>query len=271
MYSAKGMVRGFVEDTIVNRNDILSKATAVLSYRPFNMKGQELEEVIGSLLQDYLDISEPEANYNVKVPQDKKAADIIISNNEEESSFDIKFYGGATRLQLSTLKSILQDIRDYFQNTEEGSLNDEDKSWLIELVSSIETDYNLSFFVSQEKQSDLIDVCCFDFERFRLDIIQNMNFELRRVGTEKRIQIHILFAGKIYLEISAGGNPLNRGMWINNVKSSKDLQLVFDTGFIDKVFSRDVIVKNFDSSAFVLEKASNTLGIINTYFEDTRD
>ena len=62
MYSAKGIVRGFVEDTIVNRNDILSKATAVLSYRPFNMKGQELEEVIGSLLQDYLDISEPEAN-----------------------------------------------------------------------------------------------------------------------------------------------------------------------------------------------------------------
>lgn len=271
MYSTKNTVRAFIEYTTKHRNDILSKATAVLSFRPFNMKGQELEEVIGSLLQDYLDVSEPSADYEVKVPQDKKAADVIIVKGSQERAFDIKFYGGATRLQLSTLKSILQDIRDYFNDIEEGFLRNDDKRWLISLVSTVETDYNLSFFVSQDKKSEIIDVCCFDFEKFRLDIIEDMDFELRRVGKEKRIQIHIKFAGKIYLEISAGGNPLNRGMWINNVKSSEDLQLVFNTGFLDKVFSRNVVVKDFDSSAFVLEKASNTLGIINTYFENTRN
>lgn len=147
------IIRKIIRNHLDSKDSYLSKALAVLSYRPFNMKGQEIEEIVGLLMFDGLKNDFPDNSPLVRVPQNKKTADIEFVYEGETKSFDIKSYGGAERFQLSTLKHILQDIRDKFNGSEERILSVEEKKWLIEKINLVTVEYNLSSLVTLEKKS----------------------------------------------------------------------------------------------------------------------
>jgi len=194
-----------VRNSIIKCEDetnVISQALSILSFRPFNMKGQEVEEIIGLVLKQDFQKTYSYFKSVVLVPQNKQSSDIIFYLNDEKHQFDIKSYGGADRLQLSTLKIVLQEIR-----------------------------------------------------------------ELRRIGAENRIEIHVPLGGRTTLEISAGGNPLNRGMWINKVKSAKDFDAIYETKFLNKVFSKRIHVGPFDVNSFIFEKAKFTIEIVKQHFQ----
>lgn len=243
----------------------LTKSLAVLSHRPFNMKGQEIEEIVGLILFEGLKktfkIEKPE----VKVPQNKRSADIEFKFENEEKSLEINSYGGAERFQLSTLKDILQDIRDKFNGIEERLLSDDEKEWLIRKIKLVKIEYTLTF-LSFIRSSDKVDIQIFDFDNLNLDIFKKLEFNLKIVGEEKRVQIYIKITDNSSLEISSGRNALNRGMWINNIKKTSDMNLVFDTGFITKMYEKEITLRNFDKNKYIFEKARRTIKLINEQF-----
>lgn len=245
---------------------LLSKSLAVLSHRPFNMKGQEIEEILGLIihdgLRDYFNIPLPK----VEIPQNKQSADIKFTfKDSSERALDIKSYGGAERLQISTLKNILQDIRNKFFNTEARILNEREKNWLIEKIKEVKIDYNLSF-LAFVRENEIIDVQAFDLDTLDIERFRNLTFELKIVGKEKRVEIFIPITSKSALEVSAGGNPLNRGMWMNKIKKPDDMELIYTTGFITKIFHKQVELKNFDKNKYIFEKARLTIELIKEHF-----
>jgi len=258
-----------VRNSIIKCEDetnVISQALSILSFRPFNMKGQEVEEIIGLVLKQDFQKTYSYFKSVVLVPQNKQSSDIIFYLNDEKHQFDIKSYGGADRLQLSTLKIVLQEIRDKFKDYETCILQQDDKNWLFQTVSKVKIDYNLSFF-STSPSVGVVDIQVFDFESLNLDILEKFNFQLRRIGAENRIEIHVPLGGRTTLEISAGGNPLNRGMWINKVKSAKDFDAIYETKFLNKVFSKRIHVGPFDVNSFIFEKAKFTIEIVKQHFQ----
>lgn len=261
--STKELIRSIITHQELEEG-ILSKSIAVLSHRPFNMKGQEIEEIFGVILRDGLKSYMNFTNSYVLVPQDKGSADILFSvDGTKEDSLDIKFYGGAKRLQLSTLKDILQEIRNKFLNTEPRVLNFEEKEWLINLINKVHIDYNLSF-VSFLNKDGSIDIHSFDFDKFNMEIFDT--FKLNIVGKEKRVEIYSEISDTSYLEISAGGNPLNRGMWLNRVNGGDDMKKIYDTNFISKVFTKRIENLEFDKNKYIFEKAKRTIQLIKEQF-----
>jgi hypothetical protein len=245
---------------------LLSKSLAVLSHRPFNMKGQEIEEILGLILQgglkDYFNIKNPK----VEVPQNKQSADIKFHfSNDELRELDIKSYGGAERLQISTLKDILQDIRNKFLNSSPRILDDSEKNWLIDKLNGIKIEYNLSF-LSFARDNEIVDVQAFDLINLSIERFKNLPFQLKIVGKEKRVEIYLQITEKSTLEVSAGGNPLNRGMWINKIRNPQDMELIYQTGFITKIFNKQVRLSNFDKNKYIFEKARLTLQLIKEQF-----
>jgi hypothetical protein len=123
MQSTKEIVRSIVITHENEPESYLPKSLAILSHRPFNMKGQEIEEIVGLMiysgLQNYYDNNPP----YVSVPKNKKTADIIFNFDGTKRELDIKSYGGAERFQLSTLKHTLQSIRDEFKDETPGVLS----------------------------------------------------------------------------------------------------------------------------------------------------
>lgn len=141
--STKEIVRNIISLHEREPGSYLSKSLAILSHRPFNMKGQEIEEIVGLMihsgLQKYYSINSP----IVSVPQNKKAADVLFDFNGTKRELDIKSYGGAERFQLSTLKLILQSIRDEFQQDGPGILSPSKKNWLIDKIDEVQPGYTL--------------------------------------------------------------------------------------------------------------------------------
>ena len=263
--TTRELVTNIIRSHESENDSYLSKALAILSYRPFNMKGQEIEEIVGLVLleglQKYYQIHEP----TVIVPQNKKTADILFQIGTTLKELDIKSYGGAERLQLSTLKLILPDIREHFSNHPPMSLNQEDKLWLIKKINSISTGYTLSFLSFNRKNND-VDVHCFEFETLNIQRFGSLQFELKRTAKEKRIEIFIPITLNSTLEISAGGNPYNRGMWINTIRNEEDMSLIYNTGFINKIFQKKILHLEFDKNKYALEKARATINLLTKYF-----
>lgn len=229
------------------------------------MKGQEIEEIVGYLIQsglkDYFGIDEPV----VEVPQNKKTADIKFQFKGEERSFDIKSYGGADRFQIATIKGALQDIRDRFLGTQARVLDGADKDWVIQRINEIEIGYTL-FFLSFLRPGNSIEIDIFDFETLSVDRFKELDFTLKIVGKEKRVEIFINITENSNLEISAGGNPLNRGLWINRIRSPNDMKLVYQTGYFYVILQKIVQLDNFDKGKYIFEKAAKTIEIVKKYF-----
>lgn len=263
--STKEIVRQLIKAHQSQPTRYLSKVLAVLSQRPFNMKGQEIEEIIGLLVKQGLTKEFNQSNPVVEVPQSKSAADIIF-DFDGERTFEIKSYGGATRFQLSTLQSILQDIRNKFKDSKPRTLNQAEKDWLLEKVKSVKIDYTLSF-LSFNRSDNKISIHVFDHESLDISRFAAKDFALKIVGKEERPEIHCNITDSSHLEVSAGGNPYNRGMWINHVVADSDMDKIYQTGLIEQVVPVESIeLKNFDKNDYVLNKAARTVEIIEKYF-----
>lgn len=254
-----------IRDIIINSPEIkklLPKVLAVLSERPFNMKGQESEELFAYLLTSELESKFGIGNVEVIVPGNKKLSDIIINIPSLNEGFELKFYGGSDRVQLSTLKTILNDIRDKFKNSKNNILTIDEKNWLIDKIKEESFDYNLSFFVKNVNNEYQISI--FDFDSLNIESFVDNEFTLKRVGIEKRVEIFIKLSEKVSIEISSGRNALNRGIWLKGIKTTSDLDVVNDSNYI-KVLFQNKIKLNFNKNSFMMERAKQTLEIIKNY------
>lgn len=256
-----------VRETILNSDRIkktLPKVLSVLSERPFNMKGQESEELFAYLIKNELEKNFGIGNVNVIVPGNKKLSDILIDIPILNEGFELKFYGKTDRAQLSTLKNILQDIREKFKNSKEGLLNIEDKKWLISKIKEEHFDYNLSFFVKKNKLNNY-DISIFDFDSLDVESFIDNQFELKRVGKENRVEIFIKLSDSVSIEISSGRNALNRGIWLKGIKTNEDLKVVESTNYV-KLLLETKLNLNFDSQLFIMEKSKLILDLIESKF-----
>jgi len=254
-----------IRNVIINSDEIkntLPKVLSVLSERPFNMKGQEAEELFACLLQDELEKEFGIGNVEVIVPGNKKLSDIIIRIPSLNEGFELKFYGGSDRVQLSTLKTILNDIRDKFKNSKNTILTTKEKLWLINKIKEESFDYNLSFFVKNIKNQ--YEISIFDFDSLDIETFIDNEFYIKRVGKEKRIEIFIELSNKITIQISAGRNALNRGIWLKGIKTTIDLEIVNNSNYIKVLFQAKTNIK-FNKHSFMMERARKTLEIIKQY------
>ena len=255
-------VKEIIQDVITNSDNIkrlLPKVLSVLSQRPFNMKGQESEELFAYLLKKELDCRFDTNDVKIVVPGNKKMSDIIIYIPSLNEGFELKFYGGSDRAQLSTLKLLLNDIRDKFKKTPSGYLSVDEKMWLISKIKQESFDYNLSFFV--KKVNDIYDVSIFDFDSLDIESFIDNDFEIKKVGKEERIEIFIKLSDTISIEISSGRNPLNRGIWLKGIKTSNDLNVVNNTGYIKMLLHSKVNLK-YDTTEFMMSRAKRTIELI---------
>lgn len=253
-----------IRETILKSEKIkklLPKVLSVLSQRPFNMKGQESEELFACLIKTELEEKFGKGNVNVIVPGNKKLSDIIIEIPSLNEGFELKFYGGSNRAQLSTLKGILDDIRDKFKHSSDGFLTDKEKKWLISKIKEESFDYNLSFFVKSENNS--YDISIFDFDSLDIESFIDNEFTLKKVGKEKRTEIFIKLSDSIFIEISSGRNALNRGIWIKGIKSTNDLKIVDSFNFI-KILLETSLDLQFNNQEFIMERSKLILDLIES-------
>ena len=243
-----------------------SQIVSTLAYGAFNMKGQELEQVLGVLVYDYLESELGMDEPTVIIPQKKKGADLSFEY-EGERKVDLKFYGGANRVQLSTLNSILAWIRNTFGNEAPRLLRREEKIQLINKISEIEFDYTLAI-VSTIGGERTVTSFVFDFDDLDLNCLVDLDFELRRVAKEQRVEIHVNFQGDSSLEISAGGNPYNRGMWLNKITEPGDLDALYELGFIEQIFGSETQMPEFASQEYIRFKGRNILSYVDNLFGD---
>jgi hypothetical protein len=247
-----------------------SKIVSVLANGAFNLKGQELEQVLGVVFYDYLQNVLGVDNPLVEVPQKKKGADLIFTY-EEERNVDLKFYGGANRAQLSTLKDILPDIRGRFGNLEPQDLNQNQKEWLIGKLQGVEIDYTLGIVCGKPDGNRIVDIFVYDFVELDisglLDYDENLQnrWELRRVGGDQRAEIHIHF-NNLTLEIAGGWNAYNRGIWINNIRNPGDLDPLYELGIIENIFDGRIEVPEFEKQELIRYKGRNMMSYIDDLF-----
>ena len=253
-----------IRDILLKNHDLFLKIITVLSKGAFNMKGQELEQALGYIIDSYLREECQLSNPIVSVPQKKSGSDLEFEYHGERG-VDLKFYGGANRIQLSTLKSILQPIRDKFQYIKnERELSLEEKKWLIEEINNIQDEYTLAVFAKNKKRTKDVDIFVFDFTALNITLFKNHPFLLKRVSKEQRIEIHIPIISGSTLEISAGGNPLNRGMWLNKISKPLALQSISETNFIKKIFSENIKMNNFNNQEYIFTKAKAIIEYVNS-------
>jgi hypothetical protein len=264
--TTKEVIRKIIAKHEDSTNPYLTRSLAVLSHRPFNMKGQEIEEIVGHMLVEGLREYCEEANPWVVVPQNKKTADIEFMYQGERRAFDIKSYGGAERFQLSTLKTILQEIRNRFNGSESRELSLPEKEWLIQQINAIQIDYTL-FFLSFVRDNEEIEVHIFDYESLSLERFKELPFQLKITGKEKRVEIFAQITKNSTLEVSSGANPLNRGLWINKIRTEKDMELIYGTEYFGRILKKNIQLPNFDKNQYIIDKAKKTIELINTYWK----
>ena len=304
----KRVIRGTIQKE--QESERFSKIISVLAKGAFNMKGQELEQVLGVLIYDYLE-SIGEENPNVIVPQKKTGPDLAfglpghtppeqdydVSKSELEDFLaarrlskagvkeeliarlkkfdihngfvDLKFYGGSRRTQLSTLhgKDNLEKIVEHFQGQEVGPLGPTHKQWLVDLINQIDHDYTLSVYYNLQGGELTIDI--FDFDDLDISGLIDSDWELGYYHADEHIEIHIS-SGDMYLEISTGKNAYNRGIWINKIGDSDDLDRLFDTLGIERVGNSIQMndLPEVDSQSYVRAKGNGCLEFVDKLFQD---
>jgi hypothetical protein len=110
------------------------------------------------------------------------------------------------------------------------------KEYLINKIGELKTGYTLSFLSFVRNTGD-IDIHCFEFQNLSLSSFENLDFELKITGKEKRPEIFIPITNNSTLEISAGGNSYNRGMWIKNRSAQENMDQIYRTNFIENILS----------------------------------
>lgn len=99
-----------------NKDSIsISDLVSYQSTRPFNMKGQEFEEIVGHMLNETFSKINV-ADIRIENPKDKKSDDLILKyGRDEEYLFSVKNYT-LKRFQISTFASSLENFEEEFIN-----------------------------------------------------------------------------------------------------------------------------------------------------------
>jgi len=243
-----------IRDILFKNRIVLLKVITVLCQGAFNMKGQEFEQILGYIIQSSI------KNDTVSIPQKKSGPDLEFEYQGIKREIDLKFYGTGHRTQLSTLNSILQPIRNKFQHIKrDRSLSLNEKKWLIDKINSINKQYTLSIFARYTKKEKSVAITIFDFTSLDLSLFLNLPFQLKRVAPEQRIEIHIPIIPESILEISAGANPFNRGMWISKISKQQSFDLINETGFINIISQETSKLSSFNKQDYIFAKAKGII------------
>ncbi len=294
-------------------NDGFSKIITVLALGAFNMKGQEMEQVLAVMFNDFLknELNQPEPK--VVVPQSKTGPDLAFAYTTEGEAegaedppnynemkkkelirlcterglaksgnklelitllewadehnrwIDLKFYGGDYRTQLATLSNLLPEIRARFEEYDNRNLSIGDRRWLIEKINN-ETFYEtLGIVCTKPNNAGETTIFVYQFNDINLSRLLNYDKDiknkwgLKRVAGEGRIEIYIPVGNGVYLEISAGGNAYNRGIWINKINQIGDLNYFYENGILNQIYEKTFQMPNFDPQEYVRFKGENTM------------
>lgn len=203
-------------------NEEYKKAVELLMFRPFNMKGQEIEELLYYLLSKGDD-------WKINLPQKKSAPDmVIIFDNENKKEYEIKFYTGTNRIQFKTSKKdTLDDIRSLVVDFEKNQGKIRKK--IISELSEDKEDTMITFTT----QNNFIHTYFLNKERI-IEIMKESDIEVTWHGVKSKYP-RINFSltkkdnGKTTLTFEAGQNPLNRGFWFEDIK---DIEYLTKNEFI---------------------------------------
>jgi hypothetical protein len=268
-FLAKNVIKSF--------DDPLKNAIAILTTSAFNQKGQELEEIIGYLLSEYA--------YNngkitsIKVNKSKSLPDIVFDYNDcngtNTYTFDVKFYGGSNRHQLSTLSDQLDNLKNTFQSfgTPPIILNDNQKDQIISVVNSSDTHYTLNFYYKTKKirnTSDIeIECIVFGFSSLDLSELKTKNWNLMTRGTSQYLSLQIPIHSDVYFEISVGGNAYNRGIWLNKINVDKFNDMLTNQWFSHLHIIHNpvkIILSSYDPQDYLVERTKNIIKLNQSYF-----
>ena len=261
-------IKKIVRYAILNNkyiSNLLPKVLSILSERPFNMKGQESEELFAYLIKEILEDQYGYNNVYIDVPANKKLADIIIKIPELNDGLELKLSGGSNRSQLSTLRDILPEIRNKFLTKDPSILTTKDKKWLIDKIKTLNFSYTLAFNI-KIKSNNEYDITIFDLDSLDISSFLNKKFILKKVAKEKRSEIFIELSDGVFIEICAGRNAFNRGIWIKGVRTPDYIDIVSKTNYIKILLKKSVKLTNFNKNTFMFERAKRTLELIKEYY-----
>ena len=133
------------------------------------------------------------------------------------------------------------------------------------MINGVQIDYTL-FFLSFIRLNGAIDIHIFDYETLSLERFRELPFRLKITGREERVEIFAQITANSTLEVSAGGNPLNRGLWINKIRTERDMILIYETGYFGRILIKQIHLPNFDKNKYIMDKAQKTIELINSYW-----
>ena len=304
----RSMVNNLEQD-----NESFSKIITVLARGAFNMKGQEMEQVLAVMLNDFLQQELNQGEQKVVVPQSKTGPDLAFACTTEGEAegdedppnyedmrkpelqilctergltrkgnrpelierlewadehnrwIDLKFYGGSNRAQMATISNLLDEIRARFSQYDNQNLLIDDRRWLIDKINNERFYDSLGIVCNKPNDEGETSIFVYQFNGIDLSCLLNYDkdiknkWKLKRVAAERRIEIHIPVGNGVVLEISAGGNALNRGIWINKINEIGDLNYFYENGILKLIYEKSFQMPNFDPQEYVKFKGKNTM------------
>ena len=303
-------------------NESFSKIITVLAHGgAFNMKGQEMEQVLAVMLHDFLQNELNQGEPKIVFPQSKTGPDLAFAYTTEGEAegvedppnyedmrlaelktlcterglqrtgnrseliarlewadehnrwIDLKFYGGADRAQMATISNLLDEIRTRFEEYHNRNLLIADRRWLIEKINSEIFYDTLAIVCNKPNEAGETSIFVYHFNEINLSCLLNYDsdiknrWKLKRVAAERRIEIHIPVGNGVVLEISAGGNALNRGIWINKINEIGDLNYFYDNGILNRIYEKTFQMPNFDPQEYVRFKGENTMQFAEEHWD----
>ena len=109
-------------------------------------------------------------------------------------------------------------------------------------------------------------ITIFDLDSLDISSFLNKKFILKKVAKEKRSEIFIELSDGVFIEICAGRNAFNRGIWIKGVRTPDYIDIVSKTNYIKILLKKSVKLSNFNKNTFMFERAKRTLELIKEYY-----
>lgn len=205
--------RHIEQNQIVWISDIIWYVTT----RPFNMKGQEFQELISYPLQKAINWNEISSELWIKIesPSDKQKTDLFLSTNQERYDFSIKNYT-VTRFQVSTMATKLVKYEWRFSDYAIDSEIMLSQEQMYEIVEDVKKDIanDITIFALTNKKNEKIDIYLLSLKENFLDGVKYMKAEYanREKTPHWRIRFFYPWMEQHLFTLDLWKNALNR--WI---------------------------------------------------------
>lgn len=189
--------------------------------RPFNMKGQEFQELISYPLQKAINWNEISSELWIRIesPSDKQKTDLFLSTNKEKYDFSIKNYT-ITRFQVSTMAKKLMKYEWRFSNYTIDSEIILPEEKMKEIISDIKEDIanDITIFALTNKKREKIDIYLLSLKENFLDSVEYMKAEYanREKTPHWRIRFFYPWMEQHLFTLDLWKNALNRWVWWEN-------------------------------------------------------